>query len=82
MTQKTVCDLASFVASTYLPLGFSLTPNGPSSRAPGALRRAGTIARSPMDGRRDKEKASEGDMTTQEVQAFCSLRVAAYSYRD
>jgi hypothetical protein len=65
-TQKTVRDLALFVACTYLPQGFSLTPTG-TSRAPGALRRAGTLARSPMDGRKDKEKASDGDMTAQEV---------------
>jgi exocyst complex component 1 len=58
--------MASPVACTYLPLGFSLTPTG-TSRAPGALRRAGTLARSPMDGRKDKEKASDGDMTAQEV---------------
>ena len=82
MIQKIVRDLASFIVSTYLLLGFSLTPTGISSRAPGALRRVGTTTRSPMDGRKDKEKASDGDMTAQEVQAPYSLRVAAYSYRD
>ncbi|KAI9436774.1 exocyst complex component sec3 subunit [Lactarius psammicola] len=46
---------------------FSLSPTGASSRAPGALRRAGTIVRSPLDGRRDKEKVADGDMTVQEV---------------
>jgi exocyst complex component 1 len=82
MTQKTVRDLASFIINTYLLLGFSLTPIGTSSRAPGALRRAGTMVRSPMDGRREKEKTSEGDMTAHEVEASCFLHVAAYTYRD
>jgi hypothetical protein len=81
MTRKTVRDLVLFITNTYLLLGFSLTPIGTSSRAPGALRRAGTMVRSPMDVRRDKEKAPEGDMTAQEVQALCSLHAAAYPYR-
>ncbi|KAH8991916.1 exocyst complex component sec3 subunit [Lactarius akahatsu] len=46
---------------------FLLSPTGAASRAPGALRRAGTIVRSPLDGRRDKEKVADGDMTVQEV---------------
>ncbi|KAH9175241.1 hypothetical protein EDB89DRAFT_346911 [Lactarius sanguifluus] len=46
---------------------FLLSPTGAASRAPGGLRRAGTIVRSPLDGRRDKEKAADGDMTVQEV---------------
>ncbi|KAH8998826.1 exocyst complex component sec3 subunit [Lactarius hatsudake] len=46
---------------------FLLSQTGAASRAPGALRRAGTIVRSPLDGRRDKEKAADGDMTVQEV---------------
>lgn len=46
---------------------FSLSPAGATPRAPGALRRAGTIVRSPLDGRRDKEKVADGDMTVQEV---------------
>jgi hypothetical protein len=46
---------------------FALPPAGTTSRAPGPLRRAGTVARSPMDGRKDKDKSSEGDMTAQEV---------------
>lgn len=52
---------------------------GTTSRAPGALRRAGTAVRSPMDGRRDKdkEKGPDGDKAAQEVQPLCSLRVAA-----
>jgi hypothetical protein len=75
MTQKTVCDLALYRTNTYVLLGFSLAPAGSTSRAPAALRRAGTIARSPLDGRKDKEKGSDGDIPTQEVRLHCSLRV-------
>ncbi|KAI0286899.1 exocyst complex component Sec3-domain-containing protein [Russula aff. rugulosa BPL654] len=46
---------------------FSLSTPGSTSRAPGALRRAGTTARSPVDGRKDKDKGSDGKKTAQEV---------------
>lgn len=36
-------------------------------RAAGGLRRAGTLVRSPLDGRKDKEKNSDGDMLASEV---------------
>ena len=77
MTKKTVSDLAWCSANTYVLLGFSLTPTGSTSRAPVALRRAGTMVRSPMDGRKDKEKASDGDMASQEVRPHSSMHVAA-----
>jgi hypothetical protein len=51
---------------------------GTTSKAPGALRRAGTAVRSPMDGRKDKDKGSDGDKPAQEVQPLGSLRVAAF----
>ena len=82
MTQKTVRDLAPCSANTYVLLGFSNTPTGSTSRAPVALRRAGTMVRSPMDGRKDKEKASDGDMTAQEVRPHCSLYTATLSHRN
>ena len=81
-TQTTVRDLASYSACTYLLLGFSFSPTGTASRTPGALRRAGTLVRSPMDGRRDKEKVPEGDKTAQEVQSLYCLHGAAFSYQD
>jgi hypothetical protein len=31
-----------------------------------------------MDGRKDKDKGSDGDKAAQEVQPLCSLRVAAF----
>lgn len=80
MTQKTVRDLAPCSANTYVLLGFSFTPTGGTSRAPVALRRTGTMVRSPMDGRKDKEKAS--DMTAQEVRPHYSLHTAALSHQD
>ncbi|KAI0005577.1 exocyst complex component Sec3-domain-containing protein [Russula compacta] len=61
---------------------FSLSPTGTTSRAPGALRRAGTMARSPMDGRRDKEKASEGNMTAQEVFRRALEQISRQIYRE
>lgn len=82
MTQTTVRDVTSFSACTYMLLGFSLSPTGATSKTPGALRRAGTLVRSPMDGRRDKEKVHEGDMTAQEVQSLYCLHGAAFSYQD
>jgi hypothetical protein len=78
MIQKTVRDLEDPLTSTYLLLGFSFTPTGTSSRATGALRRGGTVVRSPMDGRKDKGKTSEDDMTAQEVLPRCSLHVSAF----
>lgn len=78
MTQKTVRDLASYFTTTYVLLGFSLAPTGSTSKAPAALRRAGTIARSPLDVRKDKEKGSAGDITAQEVghTAPCALPIS------
>ncbi len=81
MIQKTVRGLAEiFLRVLNLLPGFSFSPYGTTSKAPGALRRAGTTARSPMDGRkdRDKDKVSDGDKTAQEVQPLWSLHVAAF----
>jgi hypothetical protein len=64
-----------YLSSYSTPPGFSLPSASVTSRAPGALRRAGTIVRSPLDGRRDKEKVADGDMTIQEVLLPCRLLV-------
>jgi hypothetical protein len=80
MTQKIVRDLASCFANTYVLLDFSLTPTGNTPRAPVALRRAGTMVRSPMDGRKDKEKVSDGDMAAQEV--YPQSHACCRSHRD
>ena len=55
--------------------GFSLSTASTTSRAPGALRRAGTLVRSPLDGRKEKEKGGDGDMAVQEVLSPCRLLV-------
>ncbi|KAH9969098.1 exocyst complex component Sec3-domain-containing protein [Russula dissimulans] len=61
---------------------FSLSPAGTTSRAPVALRRAGTVVRSPMDGRKDKEKGSEGDMTAQEAFGKVLEQISRQVYRE
>jgi hypothetical protein len=67
MIQKTVRGLAFHSPSYSTPPGFSFTPTGATSRGTGALRRAGTIVRAPLDVRKDKEKGPDGDMAAQEV---------------
>ncbi|KAI9513060.1 exocyst complex component sec3 subunit [Russula earlei] len=61
---------------------FSLSPTGTTSRTQGALRRAGTVVRSPMDVRKDKEKGSEGDMTAQEVFGRVLEQISRQIYRE
>ncbi|KAI0307681.1 exocyst complex component Sec3-domain-containing protein [Multifurca ochricompacta] len=61
---------------------FSPSPTVSTSRTPGALRRAGTVVRSPLDGRKEKEKASDGDMTVQEVFRQALEQISRQVYRE
>lgn len=56
--------------------GFSLSPPGTTPR----LRRAGTLVRSPLDGRKDKEKVADGDMTVQKVSLPFRLPVLFFNH--
>ncbi|KAI0249489.1 exocyst complex component Sec3-domain-containing protein [Lactifluus subvellereus] len=60
---------------------FSLAPTA-TSRGPGALRRAGTLVRSPLDSRKDKEKGPDGDTTAQEVFRQALGQISRQIYRE
>lgn len=52
------------------------TPTGTTARAAAGVRRAGTIVRSPLESRRDRKEASDGDMRASDVSPFvhpCSV---------
>lgn len=50
-------------------VAFSTTPTNASYKAAGSIRRAGTVIRSPIDGRRDrnKDKSSDGELRASEA---------------
>ena len=52
------------------------TPTGTAGRAAAGVRRAGTIVRSPLEGRRERKEQGDGDMRASDVRVI-SCR---YSY--
>lgn len=61
---------------------FAISPATNTSRAAGGLRRAGTIVRSPLDGRKDREKHTEGEMPASEAFGHILEQVAPQVYRE
>ena len=51
-----------------VPSGFAGgAPTGTTARAAAGVRRAGTIVRSPLEGRRDRKEAGDGEMRASDV---------------
>ncbi|KAI0271421.1 exocyst complex component Sec3-domain-containing protein [Gloeopeniophorella convolvens] len=61
---------------------FSMTPTGTTSKAAGGLRRAGTMVRSPLEGRKDKERPSDGDMSAQDAFGQALEQISRQIYRE
>ncbi|KAI0322704.1 exocyst complex component Sec3-domain-containing protein [Amylostereum chailletii] len=61
---------------------FAVTPSANSSRTTGPLRRAGTLVRSPLDGRKDKDKPVDGDMLASEAFGRILEQISPQVYRE
>ncbi|TDL28196.1 hypothetical protein BD410DRAFT_350073 [Rickenella mellea] len=61
---------------------FALSPTSATYRAVGGLRRAGTVVRSPLDGGKDKDKQSGGDLRTSEALTLLLDQIAPQVYRE
>ncbi|KAJ7596864.1 exocyst complex component Sec3-domain-containing protein [Mycena floridula] len=62
-------------------LGFSLAVTPSSSKTTAGMRRAGTLIRSPLEARREKEKV-EGDMIAADVFGLVLEQIATLVYRE
>ncbi|KAH9937263.1 exocyst complex component Sec3-domain-containing protein [Fomitopsis serialis] len=73
-TQETVDDDAE---------GFGgVTPTTTTAKATSGLRRAGTIARSPLEGRRGKKDRLDGDLTAADALSLVLEEIASAIYRE
>ncbi|EPT01488.1 hypothetical protein FOMPIDRAFT_1120199 [Fomitopsis schrenkii] len=59
-----------------------VTPTTTTSKAASGLRRAGTIARSPLEGRRNKKDRLDGDMTAADALSLALEEIASAIYRE
>ncbi|TFY55813.1 hypothetical protein EVJ58_g8010 [Rhodofomes roseus] len=59
-----------------------ITPTTTSSKAASGLRRAGTIARSPLEGRRGKKERPDGDMTAADALSLVLEEIASIIYHE
>ncbi|KAI0068299.1 exocyst complex component sec3 subunit [Artomyces pyxidatus] len=62
--------------------GFAMSPTTTTSRAAGGLRRAGTIVRSPLEGKREKDRHLDGDMAASEAFGHILEQVSPQIYRE
>ncbi|KAI0048330.1 hypothetical protein FA95DRAFT_1490994 [Auriscalpium vulgare] len=61
-------------------MSFGLSPT--TSRAAGGIRRAGTMVRSPLEGRKDKDKHLEGEIPASEAFGHVLEQIAPQIYRE
>lgn len=59
---------------------FGTTPTNATYKAAGSIRRAGTVIRSPIEGRRDKNKDKSGDGELQASEVSLSTRLKSGLY--
>ncbi|KZT75048.1 hypothetical protein DAEQUDRAFT_659540 [Daedalea quercina L-15889] len=59
-----------------------ITPTTTTSKAASGLRRAGTIARSPLEGRKGKKDRVDGDMTSADALSLVLQEIASAIYRE
>jgi hypothetical protein len=78
--QSSYCGMLQFPTLTFLT-DFGLTPGGTVSKSANPLRRAGTLVRSPLD-RREKDKASDGEMSAFEAFGRILEDISPQVYRE